>query len=172
MLTHLGTKARAWATQVDPFTNVYGAARSILALATALTLFFNRTSTLFRPVVGIEDVPLCAGIRSAGAFCVAGSAHLDAARWLALVGLLVIASGWRPRVTGVLHAWIAFSFQANAMAIEGGDQVSAILTLLLVPVTLLDDRKWHWLPRTNVAPSDREDMRRLVARTCFTLIRL
>jgi antimicrobial peptide system SdpB family protein len=171
MLTAFGARARAWATEIDPFTNVYGLARSILALATALTLLFNAIPTLFRPAVGIDDVPLCAGVRSVGAFCV-GAPHLEVVRWLSIVALFVIASGWRPRFTGVLHAWIAFSFQANAISIEGGDQVHAILALLLVPVTLLDDRRWHWSRREKVQSGEREDLRRLVARTCFTLIRL
>ena len=171
MLSRIGERARRWACETDPFTNVYGLARTLLATATALTLLLNRTSTLFRPGVGVEDVPICAGIRSAGAFCL-GAPHLDLVRWLCVAALLVVASGWRPRWTGVVHAFIAYSFQANALAIDGGDQVASILALLLVPVTLADDRRWHWQARTSTGAEPGEVEKRLVARTCFALIRL
>jgi antimicrobial peptide system SdpB family protein len=31
---------------------------------------------------------------------------------------------------------------------DGGDQVARIVGLLLIPLTLIDDRRWHWLPAT------------------------
>ena len=171
MLTRIGARAHRWAAATDPFTNVHGFARTLIASATALTLLFNDTSTLFRPGVGVEDVPICAGVRAAGAFCI-GAPHLDVVRWLSIAALLVVASGWRPRWTGLVHAWVAYSVQANALAIDGGDQIASILALLLVPVTLADDRRWHWLPRTATPTSARELEKRLVARMFFALIRL
>lgn len=171
MLTKIGARAREWVDAFDPFTNVYGVARSLIALSTLLTLVFTRTDVLFRPASGVEDVPVCMGVRAAGTFCL-GAPHLDLVRWLSVLVLAVVISGWRPRYTGVLHAWVAFGFQANAITIEGGDQVGSIIALLLVPVTLLDDRKWHWLPRTPHANDERERTFRLVARVCFFLVRL
>jgi len=171
MLTKIGARAREWGDAFDPFTNVYGVARSLIALSTLLTLVFTRTDVLFRPASGVEDVPVCMGVRAAGTFCL-GAPHLDLVRWLSVLVLAVVISGWRPRYTGVLHAWVAFGFQANAITIEGGDQVGSIIALLLVPVTLLDDRKWHWLPRTSRALDERERTFRLVARVCFFLVRL
>ena len=171
MLPKIGARAREGVDAFDPFTNVYGVARSLIALSTLLTLVFTRTDVLFRPASGVEDVPVCMGVRAAGTFCL-GAPHLDLVRWLSVLVLAVVISGWRPRYTGVLHAWVAFGFQANAITIEGGDQVGSIIALLLVPVTLLDDRKWHWLPRTPRALDERERTFRLVARVCFFLVRL
>ncbi|MBX3208595.1 MAG: hypothetical protein KF764_26415 [Labilithrix sp.] len=171
MLTRVGARARAWVDAFDPFTNVYGVARSLIALSLLLTLVFSRTDVLFRPAAGVDDVPVCMGVRALGTFCV-GAPHLDLVRWLSVAVLAVVVSGWRPRYTGVLHAWVAFGFQANAMIVEGGDQIGSILALLLVPVTLLDDRKWHWLPRAPRPLDERERTFRLVARVCFALARL
>ncbi|MBX3198648.1 MAG: hypothetical protein KF894_10980 [Labilithrix sp.] len=171
MLSAVGARARAWVDELDPFTNVYGVARSLVALSLLLTLVFSRTDVLFRPAAGIDDFPVCMGVRAMGTFCM-GAPHLDLVRWLSVGVLAVVASGWRPRYTGVLHAWVAFGFQANAMIVEGGDQIGSILALLLVPVTLLDDRKWVWQARAPRALDERERSVRLVARVCFALIRL
>jgi antimicrobial peptide system SdpB family protein len=172
LLASIGRRVAASLDELNPFTEVYGIGRSLLALATALTFAFSRSDVLFRAAAGIPDVPICTGVRATGLFCLVGAAHLELARWLTVFALLFVASGYRPRFTGLLHAWLAFSFQANAMVIEGGDQIAAILSLLLVPVTLLDDRKWHWLPPTPRPLDARERKRRLVARACFLLIRV
>lgn len=171
MLTWVGERAKRWVDSADPFTNVYGVGRSLIALAAAATLLANSSATLFRPSTVTPDVPICEGLRAAGIYCMAAP-RFDVARWFAIVVLLLVASGFRPRYTGVLHAWVAFSLQANAITIEGGDQVSAILALLLVPVTLMDGRRWHWSPREPRALDDRERTRRLIARACLTVIRV
>jgi antimicrobial peptide system SdpB family protein len=171
MLTAIGLRARGWANEFDPFTNVYGVARTMMASALFGTLLVNESGTLFRPLAGAPFAPSCAGPAKAAAFCVAAP-HFDLVRLVLGAVLLLVASGWRPRVTGVLHAYAAFSFQATTTALEGGDQVHAILALLLLPVTLMDDRKWHWFGRAKVESGAREEAKRLVARTCFFLIRL
>jgi antimicrobial peptide system SdpB family protein len=60
--------------------------------------------------------------------------------------LLLVISGWRPRITGVLHWWVSWSLMTGITLQDGGDQVAAVLTLLLIPITLTDPRRWHWLP--------------------------
>jgi antimicrobial peptide system SdpB family protein len=84
--------------------------------------------------------------------------HLDLARLLATVGLLLVASGWRPRITGILHWWIAFSYQLTASTLEGGDQAAAVLSLLLLPLTLTDPRQWHWDPPPGLPALDKGGM--------------
>jgi antimicrobial peptide system SdpB family protein len=69
---------------------------------------------------------------------------LRLAQLVAAAVLLVVASGWRPRLTGIPHWWISYSFAVSATIPDGGDQVTQILALLLVPVTLTDPRAWHW----------------------------
>jgi antimicrobial peptide system SdpB family protein len=171
MLTRLGRLAERWASAPDPWTNVYGWARTILALATAGTLIFSAPTTLFHPSAGLANAPpICESkLAALGIFC-ALPLSLTGARWLAVVFLLVVASGWRPRLTGIVLWWVSFSLVNNAVLVDGGDQVTMILSFLLIPVTLTDGRPWHWQ-----APLDRpltlgEKLRRLVARTCFALI--
>ncbi|AMM20105.1 hypothetical protein AX769_07920 [Frondihabitans sp. PAMC 28766] len=62
-----------------------------------------------------------------------------------LAVLFVAASGWRPRFTALPLWWILFSDQASFTLVDGGDQIAAVLALLLIPISLTDSRKWHWM---------------------------
>ncbi|WP_147255644.1 sporulation-delaying protein SdpB family protein [Streptomyces sp. PT12] len=127
-----------------PWGTVYGLARTLIALGTAGTLAFSGTGTLFSHVVGRDPAPYCDGIQRAGAFCLAPDGQLGLARWLCVAVLLLVASGWRPRWTGVAHWYVAFSVHNGISIPDGGDQVAVVLTLLLIPVTLADPRRSHW----------------------------
>lgn len=133
-----------WTSLSMPWTNVYGLARSILALSTAMTLAFNDARIFFRPTSDSLDYPKCENGISIFCFVPNDYIYLNATRLLCVVLLLVVASGWRPRFTGILHWWITFSFMHSATTIDGGEYVAAVITFLLIPITLTDPRKWHW----------------------------
>src|SRR5437588_9408802 len=111
----------------SPWTNVYGVARTMLALATAATLITSSTETLFRPALGFPGVPACVGAGRFSFFCLIPREDLELAQAIAAAILLVVASGWRPRLTGVPHWWISYSFAVSATIPDGGDQVIQIL---------------------------------------------
>jgi antimicrobial peptide system SdpB family protein len=132
-------------TRIDrPWTNVYGLARSMLALATLLTLLANPAGELFRPLViddpGIIDRRAIDGL---SLFLLARD-HLGLAKFVAILLLLPVVIGWRPRLTALPHWWISYSLAASGATIDGGDLVAATLSLLLLPVALTDRRAWHW----------------------------
>lgn len=130
-----------------PWTNVYGLARSLLAFGTLLTLLFNDTELLFRPLGGEPQGNFGReGVFSWSLFFLVPTGYLEVARWVSVCCLLLVVSGWRPRFTAILHWWVSFSLAAAAVLVDGGDHVAAVLTLLLLPVALTDGRKWHWLP--------------------------
>src|ERR1700682_127963 len=58
LLGALGRRARHVTTR-QPWTNVYGLARSLLAAATAATLAFNGSDVLFTPASGLDGGPMC-----------------------------------------------------------------------------------------------------------------
>lgn len=167
MLTRLGERARAWVAGPSPWSNVYGVARTLIALGTCGTLTFSHTTTLFRPAVGVPEAPICEGMRQASLFCVMPSGWLEVARWTAVLLLLLVASGWRPRVTGVVHWWVTVSLHWSGVLTDGGDQIAAILSLLMVPVTLTDGRRWHW----DAPPETDTAARRLIARSAWVALR-
>src|SRR5699024_3242820 len=102
------------------------------------------TDAIFAPVLGRDVAPYCSGIDAISVFCLFPREQLTLIRWLCVVVLLVIASGWRPRWTALPHWWIAFSVFNSISIPDGGDQAAALLTLMLVPVLLTDPRRWHW----------------------------
>lgn len=179
MLTRAGERLRAWASACQPHTNVYGAARTLLALGTLGTLLFTNTFDIFRPAVSIPDYPGCTGIGTLSLFCVGGRENLEVAHWVAILVLVIVASGWRPRVTGLLHWYVAGSLFVSGLMVDGGDQITAVLTMLMIPVTLTDPRRWHWgtppaspfVPGTALLPT-RAAALRLVALSCFVVIRV
>jgi antimicrobial peptide system SdpB family protein len=116
--------------------------------------------------------PFCDGIRQVSIFCTAPRSELPLLRWVCVALLLIVASGWRPRLTGIVHWWICVSFQVSALLVDGGDQVAAVLTLLLLPITLTDGRRWHWSAPLRRPMSQGEAHRRLWAAAGHALLRL
>lgn len=149
---------------------MYGVARSLLALSTLTSLVLNPPVALFRafgsPIRRGSFDPATA----ASLFTIVPS--LEVARWAAVVVLLLVISGWRPRLTGLLHWYVAASFSASCFITEGGDQVAAILALLLVPITLTDPRRWHWQAPPERSPGVASDVAWSVASPAWTVIRL
>jgi antimicrobial peptide system SdpB family protein len=143
MLTRLGLAAHRWIA-ISPWTNVYGLARTLLALGTLGTLVFSPPAALFTPAAGLPAPPYCTGAGAISMYCVVPGGNLQLARLVSIAILVLAASGWRPRYTAMPHWWVAFSLQASISIPDGGDQVAAVLTLLLLPVALADRRRWHW----------------------------
>jgi antimicrobial peptide system SdpB family protein len=164
-LDRLGAGALA-AVQAGPWSNVYGMARTLLALGLLATLATSDASDLFRPSAGVASYPYCQGVAGYSLFCVMDP---DWARPVAIVVLLVAASGWMPRFTALPQWWVTVSFQASATIPDGGDQVAAVMTLLLLPLALTDGRTWHWQ-----RPQDTggREVSALVALSALVVIRL
>ncbi|MEU5755077.1 sporulation-delaying protein SdpB family protein [Streptomyces sp. NPDC047829] len=133
---------------VLPWTNVYGLARTLVALGTAGTLAASSAEALFRPVATVGDYPLCDSTTSASLFCLAPDnySHLTWLKWGCVAALPVVASGWRPRFTALPHAYINYSVFAGIAIVDGGDQIALILSMLLMLPALGDRRRWHWQP--------------------------
>ncbi len=128
-----------------------GAARSLVAMAQLLVLAFTADANLFPGVDGAPDGPQCTGLRGTSLWCL--GFDLTIARWTAIAVLVVVAVGYRPKWTCVPHWYVAFSFSATLVVSNGGEHISKILALLLIPVLLGDDRRWHWTrPRTPMTP--------------------
>ncbi len=126
-----------------PWNKNVGLARTVLAAGTLLTLLFNQSSILFRPGSGLDEYPICQSTASINLFCIF-SHDLYLAKAIAITILFTVLIGVYPRVTGVLHWWVSYSFANSAILLDGGDHITAILSALLVPICLTDNRWWHW----------------------------
>ncbi len=122
-----------------------GLIRSLLALGTLFTLVFNSSADLF-PVDHWNDVQ--AGkekfIDVVNLFYLFSYPAIDIARAIAAGICLFVISGYLPQISSVLYSWVSYSLFYGSLIIEGGDQITAILSLLLIPVCMIDQRLNHW----------------------------
>jgi len=126
-----------------PWGSGLGLARTVLALGTLGTLLATPPQVLFTPLENGMAPPFCTDVGRASAWCVMSAAP-QLARWLSVGVLLAVVSGWRPRLTAIPHWWVCWSLVTSVSIGDGGDTITADLTLLLIPVLLADSRKWHW----------------------------
>ena len=82
-----------------PWTNVYGLARTLLALGTAGTLIFSPTPALFAHASGAPQPPYCDAAARISIYCIAPHHSPAFAQWGSVAILMLAASGWRPRWT-------------------------------------------------------------------------
>jgi antimicrobial peptide system SdpB family protein len=112
--------------------------------------------------------PVCAGLGGYGVWCL-DQGNLSLGRWLSVAILLVVASGWRPRITAIPHWWVSWSLTMNATIQDGGDQITTVLTLALIAICLTDSRRWHWQA---VEPTEAPGVRHVIARVTLLSIHL
>ncbi len=134
------------ADRFEPRGRPLAAGRSLLALASGCLLAFSPDRALFPRTAGVTDGPVCAGIGRISLWCLAesGGVNLLACRVIALALFVIVALGYRPRWTCVPHWYATYSLSVAVALPDAGEQVMRILTLLLIPICLGDDRRWHW----------------------------
>lgn len=131
------SKSMAW-------SNVYGLARTLLAIGTLSTLLANSNVTLFGDIHSSKFLNYKVPGLARFSFFYLLNHQLNYAVLIAIACLIIVAIGWRPRITCIIHWYIAFSFNIYTSVADGGDQITTVLTLLLIPICLLDNRTWHW----------------------------
>ncbi|UOQ74651.1 sporulation-delaying protein SdpB family protein [Hymenobacter cellulosilyticus] len=137
---------------VNPFTWVYGLGRSLIALGTLITLVLSSPAILFDEQL-FGKMSLDSSLENFNIYFLFGFANLTYAYALSIVVLLLVISGVFPRYTGILHWIVTYSFFQSGSIVEGGDQIGSIITMLLIPVTLLDGRKNHWVNAPQANPN-------------------
>jgi len=131
---------------VSPFNSSLAIARSLLALSTLLTVLLTPSETLFLSSPDNPDGVVCHAVAARWSlFCATGGATPFAVLVVVVVTVAVL-TGYVPAVTAIPHWWVAWSLNISSPIRDGGDQVAAVLTLLLVPLLLLDRRRNHWTP--------------------------
>jgi len=128
---------------LNPWTNVYGLSRSCLAFGLLITLCFTGCDNLFPTVDGNLIKRVVFDFEKISIYHIL-SGNLFFAWLISIAVLLFVISGFLPQISGILHWWVAYSYMVSGVIIEGGDQISAILTLFMIPVTVTDNRLNHW----------------------------
>ena len=120
------------------YNNNITIARSFLALCSLLTLLFNDIDHLI--LIDLDSVKLSAQV-DYSIFLLLGSV---AGKIVSIIILIWVISGYVPFISCVFHWWVAFSIKNTFMLQDGGDQVVAVLTLLLIPFCIFDFRVNGW----------------------------
>jgi antimicrobial peptide system SdpB family protein len=133
------------------FTNVYGLGRSLLAFGTLITLLFNSKHTLFPEHLYLYKKHEINNVfNDINLFFLFDYNLILISQFLAILILLFVILGYYPRITGLLHWWVSYSYFSSTGLPEGGDQLTTIITLILIPITIMDNRQNHWkLPKEN-----------------------
>lgn len=133
--------------QNSPFSIKLSLSRSSLALSTLLTFLFNSTSVLFPSNIQ-ETVPR-SYIGSINLFHLFFHDNIPLLKIFSIIVLSLVIIGWRPRFTGILHWWVSYTFFTMSDIVDGGDQINTILCFILIPITIMDNRKNHWILSDN-----------------------
>lgn len=134
----------------DPRSRWLAVSRSMLALATLTEILFTSDSALFSDATGLTPGMQCDGVRALSLWCLDSdvTGHVLISRIVAVSILVMVAAGYRPRWTCIPHWYVTCSLTASMTVANGGDGAAAVLTLLLIPLCLGDDRVWHWAAPT------------------------
>lgn len=128
----------------NPFTSTYGLGRSLLALSTLSVFIFNDISILFDQdalnVISNSEL----FIHKINFFGLFGYSNLLSAQIISILIFISVISGYLPQITGLLHFWVCISLNNSAILLDGGEQITTIFTLLIIPICLLDNRLNHW----------------------------
>jgi len=155
MLRDINISLNQWAERflsVNPYTNVIGVGRSLIAAGTLFTLLFNNWRLIFPYSQSVVFHPITIFDRYNYFFLLSGQ-DIRISVLMAIIILCVVIIGVVPPVTGLLHFWITYSFYKYCPIIEGGDQISSIITLSLIPILLFDNRLTHWSkPKADLRP--------------------
>lgn len=122
--------------------------RTVIALGQLLTLTLTQWANLTADVLGRTPETHCAGVRQISLFCVGNSTPSELGRWVGIMIALLVISGFFPRFTSILHAWLAVSMSVSLSVPDGGEAVAVFSTVLLVGVLVGDSRINGWSRNT------------------------
>jgi antimicrobial peptide system SdpB family protein len=125
--------------------------RAVAACGALLTLLFNNVGQLIQKlqVMGKDEIVDTILIQKISLFNLLPPVY---AKYVGILILLAVISGYYPKITCFLHAWICLSITNSFVPLDGGDQIAANLSLLLIPVCICDARTNQWSKPINKDP--------------------
>ncbi|MBP2834091.1 hypothetical protein J8281_17980 [Aquimarina sp. U1-2] len=135
--------------------NTITLARALLATGIIITLLFNTMSDLFPEHHILEIKDNASGLMKLNYFL--WFENLSIPYYFSIVSLIIAICGFFPRYLSIVQSWVTYSVFHTMLIVEGGDQISVILSLLMIPVCILDTRSNGWkMIRTKVKPDHRK----------------
>lgn len=123
--------------------------RTLLAVAQATVVLLTPWRFLTPSLVGDENGgPSCGGVGALAITCVG-----EPESTFGLVGttvvLALVASGFFPQITAILHAYVSFSIATSFGLPDGGEQIAQIFSILLIPLSFVLPWLNGWRPKAS-----------------------
>jgi len=127
-----------------------GLVRSLLAISLLTNILFTGKDRLFFYSLNADINPEIYKVKYGilTQYSIFNLLDIDIAYYLTILILLVVISGYFSRLSSILHFYICFSFVSSTLLVNGGNKISLVLTLLLIPICFLENRKNHWVEET------------------------
>lgn len=123
-------------------------ARTLLAICSLLLLIFNNTNELINENILIKEDFYTSYYSIFKDYSIFNLFNPCIAKYLSIVILLFVITGYFPKVSIFLQAWVHLSICNSFIVIDGGDQIASNLSLLLIPICLFDNRTNQWKEET------------------------
>jgi antimicrobial peptide system SdpB family protein len=126
------------------YSKKYAISRTLLSLSTFVTIAFNNEQRLFNISYVQNPNIKTYTISKLSIFEILYPDNLFLARIISCLILAFVIIGFLPRVTCFLQFWLSLSVYSSSYITEGGDQINMILSILIIPICLFDNRINHW----------------------------
>jgi antimicrobial peptide system SdpB family protein len=150
------------------FTSRLAFGRSLLALSCLGTLLF----TDIEGAMNIDILDVGKGVMLSDLvfkeFSVFEIMNIKLAKLISILILLISIIGYFPQITILFQTWVHISLCNSVLEIDGGDQIAANLSLILIPICIFDSRKNHW----QKVPTNKRPLTNLFTNIIFILILL
>lgn len=124
-------------------TRLLGIGRTIIALAQFSFLVLTPIEAFLTPVVGVALGDRCSEpVASFSMYCLWDNPR-DVTNVIIIL-LILIASGFYPRWTSLLHFWISYSLGMAIGLPDGGESAAMVITFFYIFASINDGRRWHW----------------------------
>lgn len=116
--------------------------RSLIAGGQLSVILLTPYSALMQTLLGQAQAPTCPGIKQVSIYCVTNGAPHWVPTTLMTVVLLAVVFGVLPPLVSVLHAWVSFSIAVSISLPDGGDSAAVVFALLIIAISVGDNRRW------------------------------
>lgn len=125
-------------------SRMLGISRTIMAISQLSFIALTDPKYFFVPVGGKDLAATCSEKNvNISAYCISPE-HYDAINKVMIAILVVVASGFLPRITSVLHFWVSYSIASSVALPDGGETTMQVMSLFIMIACLADRRAWHW----------------------------
>jgi antimicrobial peptide system SdpB family protein len=121
----------------DPYNQNYQFARALIAFAQLINMIFTPYEYYFKnpyQIVNLQNI-------LPNYFLILEN---NISFIISLILLIWVISGYLPQLSCFFHAYFSFCFFFGSTIVEGGDQISQIITILLIPICVFDKRLFLW----------------------------